>query len=150
MGGQGVHLASVVAILPNGSAVSNLTNPDGTYEIDGLPPGNYWVYVHPLPCGSVSNGVCADANVTLPLQPDGQTPVAPDGPFVSTFYPGAWDPIRFHVHSDSAGRQRRWHRLFGAAAAGGGSIRCDFVLVSSLSVSRRRTGLSAACLSEYE
>ena len=39
MHGQGVHMASVVAILPNGSAVSSLTNPDGHYEIDGLPPG---------------------------------------------------------------------------------------------------------------
>jgi len=91
MGGQGVHMASVVAILPNGSAVSNLTNPDGTYEIDGLPPGDYWVYVHPLPPP-------ADANITSPLSPDGVTQVAPSGPFVSTFYNGAngtWDPTQF-------------------------------------------------------
>ncbi len=58
--GAGVHLASVVAVLPNGSAISNLTNPDGTYEIDGLPPGDYWVYVHPLP---------PTANITPPSIP---------------------------------------------------------------------------------
>jgi len=87
MGGQGVHMASVVAILPNGSAVSNLTNPDGTYEIDGLPPGNYWVYVHPLPT--------LTADITPPLGPDGITPVLPSGPFVSTFYNGVWDPAQF-------------------------------------------------------
>jgi uncharacterized protein (TIGR03437 family) len=86
MGGQGVHLASVVAILPNGSAVSNLTNPDGTYEIDGLPPGNYWVYVHPLP---------PTANITLPYDPSGVTQVPASGPFVSTFAPGTWDPSQF-------------------------------------------------------
>jgi len=86
MGGAGVHLASVVAIQPNGSAVSNLTNPDGTYEIDGLPPGNYWVYVHPLP---------PTANITLPFDPTGVTQVPASGPFVSTFAPGAWDPGQF-------------------------------------------------------
>ena len=89
MGGQGVHLASVVAILPNGSAVSSLTLPDGTYEIDGLPPGNYWIYVHPLP---------PTANITPPVGPDGKTPVPASAPFVSTFYStsgGTWDPSQF-------------------------------------------------------
>jgi uncharacterized protein (TIGR03437 family) len=86
MNGQAVHMASVVAILPNGSAVSNLTNPDGTYEIDGLPPGNYWVYVHPLP---------PTADIAAPLGPDGITSIDPSGPFVSTFYNGASDPTQF-------------------------------------------------------
>ncbi len=89
MGGNGVHLASVVALLPNGAAVSSLTNPDGSYEIDGLVPGNYWVYVHPLP---------PTANITLPLDADGN-PVQASGAFVSTFYPGpaVWDPSQFTV-----------------------------------------------------
>ncbi|HTT65446.1 MAG TPA: matrixin family metalloprotease [Bryobacteraceae bacterium] len=91
--GQGVHLASVVALLPNGSAISNLTNPDGTYEIDGLPPGDYWVYVHPLP---------PTANITLPLDPNGN-PVAASGPFVSVFYPGVWSPQRFKSVSVALG-----------------------------------------------
>jgi len=84
-GGQGVHLASVVALLPTGSAVSTLTNPDGTYEIDGVPPGNYWVYVHPLP---------PTADIWFPVGPDGN-PVSPSGPFVTTFYPGTADPSQF-------------------------------------------------------
>ncbi|MGA2738959.1 MAG: matrixin family metalloprotease [Bryobacteraceae bacterium] len=85
LNGQAVHLASVVAILPNGSAVSSLTNPAGNYEIDGLPPGNYWVYVHPLP---------PTANIISPVDPNGND-VAQSGPFVSTFYPGTWDPNQF-------------------------------------------------------
>jgi len=85
MQGQGVHMASVVALLPNGSAVSSLTNPDGTYEIDGLPPGDYWVYAHPLP---------PTANISPPLDPNGN-PVPPSAPFVSTFYPGTWNPSDF-------------------------------------------------------
>ena len=87
MNGQGVHLASVVAILPNGSAVSNLTHPDGFYEIDGLPPGNYWVYVHPLP---------ATANIAWPLDGNGNE-VPASGPFVSQFYNGTWNPMQFQT-----------------------------------------------------
>lgn len=84
MNGNGVHLASVAALLPNGSVVSSLTLPDGTYEIDGLPPGTYWVYVHPLP---------PTANILGPWDANGN-PVPASGPFVSTFYPGpsTWDP----------------------------------------------------------
>ncbi|HUO28806.1 MAG TPA: IPT/TIG domain-containing protein [Bryobacteraceae bacterium] len=85
MQGQPVHMASVVAILPDGSAVSSLTLPDGTYEIDGLPPGNYWVYVHPLPpTSNIQPPVDINNNQILPSQP-----------FVSTFYPGTWDATQF-------------------------------------------------------
>jgi uncharacterized protein (TIGR03437 family) len=55
------------------------------YEIDGLPPGNYWVYVHPLP---------PTANITPPLDANGNQVLA-SGPFVSTFAPGTWDPSQF-------------------------------------------------------
>src|ERR1017187_6435746 len=51
--GAPVTLASVVAISPTGAAVSSLTNPDGTYRIDGIPAGNYVFYVHPLPPDAV-------------------------------------------------------------------------------------------------
>ncbi len=47
--GTGVNLASVVALSTNGTAISGLTNPDGTYFIGGVPPGQYYVYTHPLP-----------------------------------------------------------------------------------------------------
>ena len=46
-----------MALRPGGPAVSALTNPDGTYRIDGIPPGNYYVYVQPLP---------PTANITSP------------------------------------------------------------------------------------
>jgi len=92
-GGQGVHLASVVALLPNGSAVSSLTNPDGTYEIDGVPPGSYWMYVHPLP---------PSANIWYPRDSSGD-PLPPSPPFVTTFYPGTRNPAEFTSVSVSAG-----------------------------------------------
>ncbi|MFB3829711.1 MAG: IPT/TIG domain-containing protein [Bryobacteraceae bacterium] len=83
--GQGVHMASVVALRPAGSAISTLTNPDGTYRIDGLPPDTYWVYVHPLP---------PTADIALPLDPSGM-PVPASGPVETLFYPGTRDPQQF-------------------------------------------------------
>jgi hypothetical protein len=72
----GVALASVVALPSVGLPVSTLTNPDGTYEIDGLPPGQYLLYVHPLP---------PDANVTDPTDVNGN-PIAASAPFGTVFY----------------------------------------------------------------
>jgi uncharacterized protein (TIGR03437 family) len=87
--GQGINLASVVALSPQGGAISTLTNPDGTYRIEGLPPGQYFLYVHPLPpplAGEVS-----PANVVLPLDLDLQ-PIAAGPLFDTQFYPGVKDP----------------------------------------------------------
>jgi uncharacterized protein (TIGR03437 family) len=83
----GVALASVVAIASNGPAVSTLTNPDGTYRIDGLPPSyNYMLYAHPLPPGST------DATaLKLPVDANLQ-PFVPNGAFQTLFYPGTLDP----------------------------------------------------------
>jgi len=72
----GVALASVVALPAVGLPVSTLTNPDGTYEIDGLPPGQYLLYVHPLP---------PDADVTLPADVNGNA-IAASPPFGTVFY----------------------------------------------------------------
>jgi uncharacterized protein (TIGR03437 family) len=77
-GGSGVHLASVVAIRSGGDAVSAVTNPDGTYRIDGIPPGSYYVYVHTLP---------PDADIFGPWNPDGS--VAPASGPVNTLF---WSP----------------------------------------------------------
>jgi hypothetical protein len=49
MGGSGVNMASVVALSLNGTAISGITNPDGTFTINGIPPGQYYVYASPLP-----------------------------------------------------------------------------------------------------
>ncbi len=97
MNDAGVHLASVVALPPNGSPVSALTNPDGTYRIDGLPAGPYYIYVHPLPPTELaSNGI------RLPVDVDGQS-VAASGAFVTQFYPGTRDARQATALSVNAG-----------------------------------------------
>jgi len=78
--GSGVHMASVVAIRDGYGAVSTLTNPDGTFEIDGVPPGTYFFYAHPLPTGITSS--CLD--ICAPLDSSGN-PVSPSGPFNTVF-----------------------------------------------------------------
>jgi uncharacterized protein (TIGR03437 family) len=67
-GTNGVHLASVVAIHQGGwGAVSALTNPDGTFQIQGVPAGQYYVYAHTLP---------ADADIVGPWNSDGSVAAA--------------------------------------------------------------------------
>jgi hypothetical protein len=83
--GQGVHLASVVAIRPTGPALSALTDPDGRFRIDGIPPNQYLLYVHPLP--PPPRAGAAPGDLTLPVGPDGQ-PVQAAGPFQTLFYQG--------------------------------------------------------------
>jgi uncharacterized protein (TIGR03437 family) len=83
--GQGVSLASVVAIRPASPAISTLTNPDGTYRIDGLPPDSYFVYVHPLP---------PDGDITLPVDANNQTFPA-SAPFETLFFPGTRELTQF-------------------------------------------------------
>jgi hypothetical protein len=91
--GSGVNLASVVAISPiTGVAISNLTNPDGTYRIDAIPPGpfgNYYlVYVHPLP--PAQQGEAGPDAIVLPLDAT-QTPFPANTGFVTQFAPGTRD-----------------------------------------------------------
>ncbi len=93
MNGSGVSLASVVAISPvTGAAISNLTNPDGTYRIDGIPPGpkgNYYlVYVHPLP--PAQQGEAGPDAIVLPMD-SSQIPFAPNTGFVTQFASGTRD-----------------------------------------------------------
>ena len=96
--GNGVHMASVVAIRTGAGAVSALTNPDGTYRIEGVPPGQYYVYAHPLPpqCGAA----CQD--ITSPYDVNGNT-VAPGRPFNAIFYGGTTDYTKATVVSVVAG-----------------------------------------------
>lgn len=77
-GGNPVHLASVVAIHSGGDPVSAVTNPDGSFEIDGIPPGSYYVYVHTMP---------PDADIFGPWNADGTTAAA-SAPITTLFYPG--------------------------------------------------------------
>jgi uncharacterized protein (TIGR03437 family) len=100
---QNVAMASVVAISANGPAVSTLTNPDGTYRIDGLPPNlNYQVYVHPLPPGGI---VLNGEGLRVPVDQNGQTLPASAGLFQTVFFPGTMDPqqaVTFNVGAGAA------------------------------------------------
>ena len=69
-GNDGVAMASVVAIAPRGAAVSALTNPDGTFKIEGLPPGEYYIYAHPLP--AALQGEPTPGNINPPLDDRGR------------------------------------------------------------------------------
>ncbi len=86
--GTPVTLASVVMLNPTtGAAVSSLTNPDGTYRIDGIPAGNVLLYVHPLPPDAVADGT----GLKLPQDQNGN-PLQPSGAFGTVFYPNTLDP----------------------------------------------------------
>ncbi len=67
--GSGVNMAGVIALSTSGVAVSALSNPDGTYRIDGLPPDQYYVYVHPLP--PAFQGESYPDNIIPPQDTDG-------------------------------------------------------------------------------
>lgn len=84
-GANGAALASVVALNPHGAAVGALTHADGTYRIDGLPPGQYIVYAHPLP--PQQTGESSPADIRYPLDPD-RNPVSPSPAFDLQFFPG--------------------------------------------------------------
>lgn len=88
LNGNGVHLASVVAYSARGWAVSTLTHPDGTYRLEGLAPGAYAVYVHPLPPALA--GEPQPVNLDLPTDPAGR--ILPGGAFDLQFYPGTTTP----------------------------------------------------------
>ena len=83
--GSPVHMASVVALSRGGLAVSGLTAPDGTYRIEGLLPGFYLLYAHPLP-PPTQEGL-GPANIVLPTTGEGR-PIAPGDPFRTVFHGG--------------------------------------------------------------
>ncbi|MCC7497905.1 MAG: matrixin family metalloprotease [Bryobacterales bacterium] len=83
--GDGVNMASVVAISFSGLAISALTNPDGTYRIDGIPVGSgYMVYAHPLP--PALSGESFPAAIEPALDTQG-VPFTAGAPFYVQFYP---------------------------------------------------------------
>jgi uncharacterized protein (TIGR03437 family) len=98
--GQPVALASVVALTATGPAVSSLTNPDGTYQIAGLPPStSYLLYVHPLPPGAVTND---ELGLRLPVDANGIT-FPQSGLNQTLFYPGVQSPSQAAIISVGAG-----------------------------------------------
>lgn len=88
LNGNGLNLASVVAISTSNPPISTLTNPDGTFEIDGLPPMQYYLYVHPLP--PAAPGESYPANVNPPVDANGNAFAAAQN-FSTIFYPGTRD-----------------------------------------------------------
>ncbi|HEU0122182.1 MAG TPA: matrixin family metalloprotease [Bryobacteraceae bacterium] len=87
---EGIGLASVVAITPGGAAVSTLTHPDGTYRIDGLLPGQYFIYAHPLP--PAMQGEATPGNVVLPVDANNRT-LAGGQQFDTVFFPASRTPF---------------------------------------------------------
>jgi hypothetical protein len=65
----GLSLASVVALSATNPAISTLTNPDGSYRMDGVPPGQYYVYAHPLP--PAEYGESTPNNIIYPTDVNG-------------------------------------------------------------------------------
>ena len=87
---EGMGLASVVAVSPGGAVIGTLTHPDGTYRIEGLLPGQYFLYAHPLP--PTLQGEVTPGNVILPV--DGAGRVMPGGQqFDTVFYPASRVPF---------------------------------------------------------
>jgi uncharacterized protein (TIGR03437 family) len=86
-----VHLASVVALTPSRSAVSTLTKPDGSYVLEGLAPGAYLLYVHPLP-PAFANEVRPGNPVNLELPTDPAGAIQPGPGFDTVFWPGTRAP----------------------------------------------------------
>jgi hypothetical protein len=89
-GSNGVAMASVVAIAPRGAAISALTNPDGTFRIEGLPPSQYFVYAHPLP--GALQGEPTPGNILPPLDPIGR-PFDFGPNFDTLFFPASRVPF---------------------------------------------------------
>jgi len=77
-----------------------MTRPDGTYEIDGIPPGQYYLYVHPLP--PPQPGEATSANIVPPADPQKDSFAANTG-FVTQF-------LSRNAGLDSGGSRRRDRR----------------------------------------
>ena len=88
LGGNGVNLASVVALSVNGTAISAFTNPDGTFRIDGIPPGQYYVYAHPLPPAAPGE---AGPDGVFPPQVGSQNSIPANTGFGTQFFGGTTD-----------------------------------------------------------
>src|SRR5262249_19423789 len=97
-GGQGIHLASVVAIRPTGPAISALTDLDGRYRIEGVPPGQYLIYAHPVP--PPARAGVAPGDLWLPVDADGRQTAA-DGPFDTLFYQSSGPGTRDYTQAQA-------------------------------------------------
>jgi len=86
LGDEGLHFASVTALAETGEAVSTLTLPDGSYEIQGVPPGDYQVYAQAVP--ESNDPALGPGQIVLPQDDEGHS-YAPGQPFATRFFPDA-------------------------------------------------------------
>jgi hypothetical protein len=86
--GNGVNLASVVVLSLNGTSVSTLTHPDGSYKVQGVPAGPYLVYAHPLP--PAVGGQLTPGDVIYPRD-NNNNPIPVGQAFDLQFFPGTRD-----------------------------------------------------------
>jgi hypothetical protein len=90
LNGAGVNMADVIALSPAGVSVSGISNPDGSYRIDGIPPGQYYVFVQPLPPALTSQGESYPDNIVPPQDTAGNPYQANTG-FGGQFFGGNTD-----------------------------------------------------------
>jgi len=100
LNGNGVNMASVVALSLTGTAIATLTNPDGSYRIDGIPPGDYYVYTQPLPPAQPDEGT--PAAIVPPSDSHGGSFAAYTG-FAGQFFPHTRDWTQADTTSVKAG-----------------------------------------------
>jgi hypothetical protein len=100
VGGAGMNMANVVALSANGVAISTLTNPDGSYQIQGVPPGQYYLYASPLP--PPRPGESGPDNIFPPMDSQGNA-FNPNTGFDTEFFGGTRDWTQSPVASVSAG-----------------------------------------------
>ena len=84
-----IPLASVAAVRPGGDVVTALTDRQGRYKIEGLLPGRYLLYVHPLPPTEQSG--LGPARIVLPTDAQGTTLSAAPS-FLTQFFGGVVRP----------------------------------------------------------
>ena len=119
LGGAGVNMASVVALSTNGTAVSGITNPDGTYRIDGIPAGAYYVYTHPLP--PPGSGEAYPDNMLPPQDARGFQYLANTG-FGSQFFGGTTDWTQTTPINITAGQETDGVNFNVSARPGGPAV----------------------------
>jgi hypothetical protein len=78
-----------------------MTRPDGSYRIDGIPPGQYFVYAHPLPPAQI--GESTPANITPPVDVQNDD-FSANTRFATQFFPGTQDWTKAAVIGVAAGK----------------------------------------------
>jgi len=88
--GNGVAYASVVALSTSGGSLSAITNPDGTYRIEGVPAGQYFLYTHSLPPTADVRAALDVTRREIPL---------PTQSFETQFFGGGNTPVQVRAGS---------------------------------------------------